>query len=121
MSLSDEIQTRQAQRDILAAFLRAHPLQVCGPDELEAVIGPNYRSRISDCRDELGMHIPNVPRYREYQDEQGKTRRQRLCGGYQYFPQAPQGRDASQPAADRWPVFGAPYVEPFKLTPPEAQ
>jgi hypothetical protein len=40
---------------------------------------------------------------------------------YRYLAQAPQGRDASRPAPDRWPAFDAPYQEPFTLTPPEAQ
>lgn len=103
-SVAAEIQTRTAQRDRLAAFFRDHPMEVLFASDLEPVVGPNYRSRISDCRDELHMEIENVPQYREWTRERrnrhGRVRivlqRQRLVGGYRYIPRpsAPLGRDA---------------------------
>lgn len=114
--LRAELGTRIAQRDILAAFLRAYPMVKLWPEDLIPVIGPNYRSRVCECVNELGMNIPNVPRYREWIDKRGKPRRQRLIGGYIYLPYEPLGRDASVPDLKSWPVDGAPYSEEWRLT-----
>lgn len=94
--IGSEIETRKAQRDILATFLKTRPGVVLMAEDLIAVIGPNYRSRVSQCVTELGMHIENVPRWREWLDKRGKTRRQRLIGGYRYLAHEPLGRDAGE-------------------------
>jgi len=115
--VGEDIAAQKAQRDILAAFFKAHPMTVFLREDLERVVGPNYRSRVSECVTELGMNVPNVPRYRHYLNAKGKPRRQRLIGGYQYLPYETLGRDASIPAPDRWPVFDAPIQETWSLKP----
>ena len=52
--------TRQTFRDQVAAFLQRHPNQWLPAIRFEAVGGRQaWRSRISDCRVELGMQIDN--------------------------------------------------------------
>lgn len=78
--------TRQAQRDALAAYFRSRPDQVLTHEELKALVGENLRSRISDCRDDLGMVIENVPVFKA----DGKTRG---YGSYRFRPES-LGREA---------------------------
>ncbi len=115
-SVGEELAVRRAQRDALAAFLEEHPQAELSAEDLIAVVGPNYRSRISDCRYELGMDIRNVPRFQKW-TERGKPRSKRLIGGYTYVPAA------SRPSPERWPIPGAPFAEAegWTLTPPESR
>lgn len=96
--LRAELQVRKAQRDTLAAWFLRHPHEVVTAEQLIGVVGPNYRSRISECETQLKMNIPNVPLYREWVNKRGKTCRQRLIGGYKFIP----------PVPTRWPVSEAP-------------
>lgn len=86
--MASEITTRKAQRDILEAYFKAHPEQELGEAELKKVVGPNYRSRVDECRRQLGMHIQLVPQYLAWMDGK-KERRQRLIGKYLYTPYVP--------------------------------
>ncbi len=67
-----------------------------------------WRSRISDARKEAKAQGGTI-----------EWNRSITRSAYRYLPYEPLGRDASIPAPDAWPITGAPYHEPFKLTPPE--
>ncbi len=94
--MNDEIKTaaedHAAQRAKLEALFRSRPRQEIEADELEALVGPNYRSRISELHTKHGMNFKNCRRTRE---ENGKIHR--LSGAYLYLDYEPLGRDASKP------------------------
>lgn len=98
-SVAEETSVRLAQRDTIAAYFRVYVNQDLLPEKLESVVGPNYRSRIAECRTELGMHIENVPRYRniDAKTKRGKPMRVRLRGAYRFTNYEPVARDAGHP------------------------
>jgi hypothetical protein len=101
VTLAADLSVRQAQRDQLEAWLKARPMRTVYPDELRAVVGPNYRSRISDCRKQLGMVIQNVPQF--FTNEHGE--KQRGEGAYVFVPRPkePLGPDAG--SIRSWTLF----------------
>ncbi len=103
-----EMQRRRSLADQVEELFKARPGVWIPLAELARVGGTGgYRTRISELRLERGMHI-----------EHNGLNGSRSC--HRFLPHEPLGRSADQPAADRWPVFGAPYEDVFKLTPPEA-
>lgn len=87
-----DFSVRRAQRDILAEHFRAHEWADVDDETLDKLVGANYRSRISECRNELGMDIVNVPQF--FVNADGK--RQRGLGAYRYRPYVPLGRAAHE-------------------------
>jgi hypothetical protein len=106
-----EIVRRRSLADQVEELFKARPGVWIPLAELARVGGTGgYRTRISELR--LRKIDPmNI-------DHNGLNGA-RSC--HRFLPHQPLGRDASHPAADRWPVFGAPYEDVFKLTPPEAR
>lgn len=115
-TISQQILDHQGQREKLAAFFREHDLEDLWPEDFILLVGPNYRSRISDCVTKLHMRIVNVPRFREWTDKSGKVRRQRLIGGYRYESHERLGRDAGELVTARWNETGAYQDDSFRLT-----
>lgn len=76
--LRDELDTRRAQRNVLALYFAGHPHQLVTHDTLKALVGENYRSRIAECRKTLGMRIDNVPQF--------LADGQRTYGAYRHIP-----------------------------------
>lgn len=114
-TVAQEKASRQAHRDILAAWFLANPLREISPDELEAMVGRNYQQRISDCR-KLGMNVQNCPRMAL--DASGTPKR--LSGAYMYRPKGQEslGADSGGFRALGWPSeHPAPFQPPFELKP----
>lgn len=111
-TVAEERTDRQAQRDRLASWFRARPLEEVTPDQLRDLIGPHYQQRISECRRELGMEIKNLPQWRTDTD----GRKHRMDGHYRYEPFVRLGRDAGDFVDQPWDASG-PFVEPFRLKP----
>ncbi len=106
--LIESLAARRFFANRLEAHFRAHLREWIDLPTLMRIGGPSWRSRIAcDLRKKRGLVIV--------------WNRDSRQSAYMCLEQAPQGRDASVPAADRWPVVGAPYEEPFVLTPPEAR
>jgi len=62
--MKSEIERRQSNTERVADFLRAHVGRWIDASEFEALGGRQaWRTRISDCRTKLGMHIENRVRY----------------------------------------------------------
>jgi uncharacterized protein (DUF1810 family) len=81
----------------LRAYFAAHASADVEPDTLLDLVGPNYRSRISELRAGQGnaeaMRIENRTRSRT--DDDGTVHR--LSGAYCYLPFPALGRDATVP------------------------
>ena len=104
-TVADQKSDHRAQRDLLAAYFRAHPYEVVTWETLERLIeSPNFMQRISECRTQLGMReLENVPRYAMIDG-----RRKRITGDYRYRPEA-LGRDAADLTEFKdQPLFGQP-------------
>ena len=115
ISVSQEKADRQANRDTLAQWFKAHPLEDISPAALERMVGRNYQQRISDCRLDLNMNVQNVPKYRYGPDG---APLKRLTGWYRYEPHTRLGRDAGTFQAAGWSTkHGRPFEADFKLTP----
>jgi hypothetical protein len=110
MTAPQVFQDHALHRATIEAWFRSHPLEVREADDLKAIT-PHYQQRISEIRQMSKLRIENVKRTRVVN---GKVRA--ADGGYRYVPHEPLGRDATIPVPDRWPVEGAPYQEPWKLT-----
>lgn len=91
-TLKPELERRQGNRDAVAAYFREHVNEWVNASDLAQVGGVfAWRTRISDCRLQLGMYIEN----KQMRDE---------CGGaltiqsfYRYLKESPLGRSADVP------------------------
>ena len=84
---AQEADRRKSFRTDIAEHFKAHPLTWIGTAELMEIGGANaWRTRVSECRTKLHMHIEN--------------RQSRLTGQviseYRYVPWEPLGRDAAE-------------------------
>lgn len=132
MSLQPELHRRKGNRDQVAAFFRLRVGQWIAASELESVGGRQaWRTRVSECRKQLGMHIENrlrregehaadCPALQAWDIEGACScdRPQIVISEYRYLDHTPLGRSADVPVPDRWPVYEAPYQETWNLTPP---
>lgn len=109
--LHAERQRRQSLSQQLETLLKARPGEWIPMRELASVGGiGGWRTRLS----EMGRRRVD-PLHIEHNGLNGAA----SC--HRYLPYAPLGRDASVPAADRWPVFDAPSQEPWNLTSESAE
>ena len=129
-ALTSERERRISNTEKVAEFFRAHVGKWIQAYELEPYGGRQaWRTRVSDCRKKLGMHIENRVRYEgEHEagcpallawDIEGACHCQRRpvpISEYRYLDHTPLGRDSSKPSPELWPVFDAPIQETFRLT-----
>ncbi len=111
-SIADEKAARLAQRDMIAALFRSHPLQEIDNAILKAIT-PHYQQRISECRRQLGMTIQNI----RVSVAQADGTLKRLDGNYRLLTQAPHGRDAGTFTSREWTHVEGPFTEPWTLKP----
>ncbi len=90
-TVAEERAQRQANRDKMAAYLKARPNEELTAGELERVV-ENYQQRISDCRRQLGMNIPYKMQWIERQDGS----KQRITGVWRYQPYESLGPSSDQ-------------------------
>jgi hypothetical protein len=87
-----EHQRRQSNRDDVAEYFKAHASEWVPASALAAVGGIlAWRTRVSDCRRQLGMFIENKL---EHVDEPGGTFY--VLSSYRYLPHEPIGPPADE-------------------------
>lgn len=113
-TVGEEKAQRDAQRAKLKEWFELHPLVEADAELLTTLVGPNYRSRISELargvrivngkRVEIpgdAMTFRNVKKHEELAD--GSKRR--LLGAYVYLPYKPLGRSADSRAGAQQELF----------------
>ena len=108
-SVSDEKAARKFQRDTIAALFTSRPLEEIDNSELRKIT-PHYQQRISECRQQLGMHIQNI----RVSVVQADGTLKRLDGNYRFTPYVPLGRSSDTFTPRTWTTDG-PFTEPFTL------
>ncbi len=90
--MNDEHKRRQSNRDDVAEYFKARPTEWVLASELAEVGGAlAWRTRVSDCRRQLGMCIENKL---EHVDEPGGSFY--VLSSYRYLPHAPIGPPADE-------------------------
>lgn len=90
--MNAELERRASNRDRVAAYFRAHPLVWIPWHEFARIGGgAAWRTRISECRTDLGMTIENRLSSAEFG----------VQSVYRYVPHVPLGRDAGEPVAQK--------------------
>lgn len=97
--LKPELERRQSNRDAIAEHFKTHPNRWISASELAEIGGIlAWRTRVSDCRLTLEMHIENWLERSENLD--GTVS---VTSYYRYLPQAPLGRAADMKAETTQP------------------